>query len=160
MCRQQQQPMKMQIISIPTAAPSSSRRRQYSTNTRDDAFSKYTNDATRLQTLLFKDDNFNLNEFATKHYTTQHVNISSTDPTSVDCNPQDQDTIRVQRKTRISWELHPSLIMESILDEMTDTDMDVVAASNNVMIEDDNIVNDTDSNKDLQELLEQLIGQR
>ena len=156
MCRQQQQPTKMQIISIPTAAPSSSIPRQNSVRKRrDDAFSKYTNDATRLQTLLLKDDNFDLNEFATKHYVTQHVNVSSTDPTSVDCNPQDQDTIRVKRKTRISWELHPSLI----LDEMM-TDMDVVAASNNAMIEDDNIVNDTDSNKDLQELLEQLIGQR
>ena len=155
MCRQQQhQPTKMQIISIPTAAPSSSRPRN-STTTKRDAFSKYTNDATRLQTLLLKDDNFDLNEFATKHYVTQHVNISSTDPTSVDCNPQDQDTIRVKRKTRISWELHPSLI----LDEMM-TDMDIDAASNNAMIEDDNIVDDIDSNKDLQELLEQLIGQQ
>jgi hypothetical protein len=157
MCRQQQQPTKMQIISIPTAAPSSSIRRQYSTNTkRDDAFSKYTNDATRLQTLLLKDDNFNLNEFATKHYTTPHVNISSTDPTSVDCNPQDQDTIRVKRKTRISWELHPSLILDEMMTEMPD--MDVLAASNNAMIEDDNIADDTDSNKEFQELLEQLIG--
>ena len=56
----------------------------------------------------------------------------------------------------------PSLIMESILDEMmTDMpDMDVVVASNNAMIEDDNIVDDDDSNKDLQELLEQLVGQQ
>ena len=158
MCRQQQQqqqPTKMQIISVPTAAPS--RPRQNSVRKRrDDAFSKYTNDATRLQTLLLKDDdNFDLNEFASRHYTTQHVNISSTDPTSVDCNPQDQDTIRVKRKTRISWELHPSLI----LDEMM-TDMDIVPASNNAMIENDNIVDDTDSNKDLQELLEQLTGQQ
>ena len=160
MCRQQQQqqqPTKMQIISVPTAAPS--RPRQNSVRKRrDDAFSKYTNDATRLQTLLLKDDNFNLNEFATKHYTTQHVNISSTDPTTADCNPQDQDTIRVTRKTRISWELHPSLILDEMMTEMPD--MDVLAASNNAMIEDDNIVNDDDSNKDLQELLEQLIGQR
>jgi len=154
MCRQQQQPKKMQVISIPTAAPSSSFRRRNSTTTKRDAFTKYTNDATRLQTLLLKDDdNFNLNEFASRHFITQHVNISSTDPTSVDCNPQDQDTIRVKRKTRISWELHPSLI----LDEMM-TDMDIVPASNNAMIEDDNIVDDIDSNKDLQELLEQLIG--
>lgn len=145
----------MQIISIPTFSPS--RRQNPAVRKRDDAFSKYTNDATRLQTLLLKDDNFNLNEFASKHYITQHVNISSTDPTSVDCNPQDQDTIRVKRKTRISWELHPSLI----LDEMM-TDMDIVPASNNAMMleDDDNIVDDADSNKDLQELLEQLIGRQ
>ena len=154
MCRQQQRPTKMKVISIPTAAPSSSRPRRNSTTTKRDAFSKYTNDATRLQTLLLKDDDdFNLNEFASRHYITQHVNISSTDPTSVECNPQDQDTIRVKRKTRISWELHPSLI----LDEMM-TDMDIVPASNNAMIEDYNIVDDTDSNKEFQELLEQLIG--
>jgi len=153
MCRQQQQPTQMKVISIPTASPSSSRRRN-STTMKRDAFSKYTNDATRLQTLLLKDDdNFDLNEFASRHFITQHVNISSTDPTSVDCNPQDQDTIRVKRKTRISWELHPSLI----LDEMM-TDMDIVPASNNAMIEDDNIADDIDSNKEFQELLEQLIG--
>jgi len=44
-----------------------------------------------------------------------------------------------------------------ILDEMM-TDMDIVPASNNAMIEDDNIADDIDSNKEFQELLEQLIG--
>ena len=89
--------------------------------TKADAFSKYSNDAIRLKTILLKDDTFDLHEFAGRNYTSmvQKMNLSTVD-TSKASNPQDD--VEPPRKTRISFEAHPSLIMEDILDDI-DIDM-------------------------------------
>lgn len=89
-------------------------------NQKEDAFSKYSNDATRLRRLLLKDDDsgssgkdpsFNLRDFAQRNYvsTSTQMKLSSKDP---------QDDIVNPRKTRISFEVHPSLIMDDMLEDL------------------------------------------
>ena len=89
-------------------------------NQKEDAFSKYSNDATRLRRLLLKDDDssssgkdpsFNLRDFAQRNYvsTSTQMKLSSEDP---------QDDIVNPRKTRISFEVHPSLIMDNMLEDL------------------------------------------
>ena len=71
---------------------------QTTSNTTHDAFAKYSDDAVRLKTLtLSTGDDFNLHDFANRHYATQRVNLSEDRP--------------IARKTRISFELHPSLVL-------------------------------------------------
>ena len=91
-----------------------------------DAFSKYSNDTTRIRTLLLKNDDeeFDVQAFATKHYvstTTQMNLLSKTTPTTVNASSvsdsNDQE-VGVPRKTRISFELHPSLIMDDMLEDL------------------------------------------
>ena len=79
-----------------------------------DGFTKYTNDATRLQSLLLCTGDFNLQAFAT------HMkNLSDATPQSrVASNPQDDDGAPSVRKTRISFELHSSIFMEESLEEL------------------------------------------
>ena len=100
-----------------------------------DAFSKYSNDAIRLKTILLKDDTFDLHEFAGKNYTStvQKMNLSTVD-TSKASNPQDD--VESPRKTRISFEAHPSLIMEDILDDI-DIDMYKSIQDTNRRMDDD-----------------------
>ena len=100
-----------------------------------DAFSKYSNDAIRLKTILLKDDTFDLHEFASRNYTStvQKMNLSTVD-TSKASNPQDD--VEPPRKTRISFEAHPSLIMEDILDDI-DIDMYKSIQDTNRRIDDD-----------------------
>ena len=84
-----------------------------------DGFTKYTNDATRLQSLLLCTGDFNLQAFANKHYATQMKNLSDATPQSrAASNPQDDDGAPSVRKTRISFELHPSIFMEELLEEL------------------------------------------
>ena len=87
-----------------------------------DAFSKYSNDAIRLKTILLKGHTFDLHEFAGRNYTStvQKMNLSIVN-TSKASNPQDD--VEPPRKTRISFEAHPTLIMEDILDDI-DIDLD------------------------------------
>ena len=52
-----------------------------STTTTHGAFAKYSNDAVRLKTLtLSTGDDFNLHDFANRHYATQRVNLSEDHP--------------------------------------------------------------------------------
>ena len=84
-----------------------------------DGFTKYTNDATRLQSLLLCTGDFNLQSFANKHYATQMKNLSDATPQSrAASNPQDDDGAPSVRKTHISFELHPSIFMEELLEEL------------------------------------------
>ncbi len=94
-----------------------------------DAFSKYSDDATRLRALLLIDDDeeFDLRDFAERHYGTgRAVNIEEDHGggedrarkrinSSRECNPQDDGC---QRKTRISFEVHPSLMLDDIFLEL------------------------------------------
>ena len=62
--------------------------------------------------------------FATKHYvstTTQMNLLSKTTPTTADASSvsdSDDQEVGVPRKTRISFELHPSLIMDDMLEDL------------------------------------------
>ena len=77
----------------------------------DDAFAKYSDDGVRLKKILLKDDAFDLQDFANRHYTTaEKMNLRSANINNTS-NPQD-------RKTRISFEAHPSLIID---DDMLET---------------------------------------
>ena len=78
----------------------------------DDAFAKYSNDGVRLKRILLKDDNFDLQDFASRHFTTaEKMNLSTNNNDA--SSPQD-------RKTRISFEAHPSLIIDEMLDTLQD----------------------------------------
>ena len=58
---------------------------------------------------MLKDDDFDLQEFASQHYTNaEKMNLSST-------NTSNQD-----RKTRLSFEAHPSLIIDDMLETLQD----------------------------------------
>ena len=77
----------------------------------DDAFAKYSNDVIRLKTILLKDDGFDLQEFASRNYTTaEKMNLSSNNAASKSS----------PRKTRISFEAHPSLIIDDMLETLQD----------------------------------------
>lgn len=77
-----------------------------------DAFAKYSNDGVRLKRILLKDDNFDLQDFASRHFTTaEKMNLSTNNNDA--SSPQD-------RKTRISFEAHPSLIIDEMLDTLQD----------------------------------------
>mmetsp|Transcript_11981 Transcript_11981/g.25918 ORF Transcript_11981/g.25918 Transcript_11981/m.25918 type:complete len:146 (+) Transcript_11981:1-438(+) len=85
-----------------------------------DAFSKYSDDATRLRALLLVDDEeeFDLRDFAARHYGTgraANIDIKDDINSSRECNPQDDGC---RRKTRISFEVHPSLILDDIFLEL------------------------------------------
>ena len=67
-----------------------------------DAFSNYSNDTTRMRYLLFKEDEDVQDQ--------EKARINS----SKECNPQD-DTC--ERKKRLSFELHPDLILEDLFAE-------------------------------------------
>ena len=115
----------------------SSQQEQYQDmqTTRPDAFSKYSNDVTRLKTLLLKeeDEDFDIDDFSRKHYSTSTVNIKGSVVarsgslssnhqqeevnSSKDYNPQDDDCTC---KTRITFEVHPSLILDDIFLELDD----------------------------------------
>lgn len=93
---------------------------------RPDAFQKYSNDVTRLKKLLLKedDDEFDVHDFARRHYVTDAaVNLAGSSrevPTRLEGSAIDQDQGGKEeqvadRKTRISFELHPALLMDEIL---------------------------------------------
>ena len=91
-----------------------------------DAFSKYSNDATRMRYLLFKD---NEDEEIVAY---KDINCNN------DSKPQDGAS---SRKTRISFELHPTLILEDLL------------PSDQVNAQNEGSLNDDDSDDDLGILL-------
>merc|ERR1719401_1388970 len=86
---------------------------------RQDAFSKYSNDTTRLRTLLCReeDDSFDVTRFAKRHYVIVHSEGSA----SKRPRSSPSDDVRI-RKTKISFELHPSLILDEVLQELDDMD--------------------------------------
>ena len=78
----------------------------------DDAFAKYSNDGVRLKRILLKDDNFDLQDFASRHFiTAEKMNLATNNNDT--SSPQD-------RKTRISFEAHPSLIIDEMLETLQD----------------------------------------
>ena len=93
-----------------------------------DGFSKYSNDVTRMKKLLLKENNeeFDIQDFASRNYGTALVNSKFDDTqkqegcpginSSKDSNPQD-DTC--SRKTRLSFELHPMLILEDVWGDLS-----------------------------------------
>jgi hypothetical protein len=66
-----------------------------------DPFLYYSNDQVRMKELLLQDDDSSDDESS---------------PTSL--SDQEQQTTTSVRKTRISFELHPSLLLEDLMDEL------------------------------------------
>lgn len=87
-----------------------------------DAFRRYSDDVTRLKALLHKDDDedFDLDAFVRRHYATDKVNVGQRRGRegAIDAgeggNPQD-GAASCPRKSRITFELHPALILEDAL---------------------------------------------
>ena len=88
-----------------------------------DAFSKYSNDAIRLKTILLKGDTFDLHEFAGRNYTStvQKMNLSIVN-TSKASNPQDDVVSQIckclawawcQRRDRYNTQTHSKLFFWS-----------------------------------------------
>ncbi len=104
-------------------------RNQITLTSSPDLFSKYSDDTTRLKKLLLKDDDdeFDLEDFAGRHYVTSSaVNVSRSASTSDgqsqgqvnssrECNPQDD---ACARKTRLTCEVHPSLLLDDIFADL------------------------------------------
>lgn len=94
-------------------------------STGQDAFAYYSNDAARLKALLLKNDvdDFDLRGFMNRNFGTGQVNdkVCSTQQDEGDsnkqCNPQDD---ACKRKTRISFELHPTLLLDDLLNTAED----------------------------------------
>ena len=89
------------VIAVPTKSGdevgnSSSSRTQANPERDNDAFSYYSNDQVRIRTLKLWGKNSNNNQE----------------------EPHQEEV--VERKTRISFELHPSLILEDLLDELAE----------------------------------------
>mmetsp|Transcript_6343 Transcript_6343/g.15788 ORF Transcript_6343/g.15788 Transcript_6343/m.15788 type:complete len:153 (-) Transcript_6343:209-667(-) len=112
---------------------------QLKSSARPDAFQKYSNDAVRMKRLLLKedDDEFDVRDFARRHYITDAaINlpqdgisrvVRSEVPTSSGASRGGSSAIDdrggkeeqvVDRKTRISFELHPALLFEEILEDL------------------------------------------
>ena len=66
-------------------------------NKKRDSFRYYSNDKVRMRALMMVDD------------------TSTTRRTRLQPRPQPQQKVEVERKTCISFELHPSLIMDDLL---------------------------------------------
>ena len=103
---------------------------QTTSNTTHDAFAKYSDDAVRLKTLtLSTGDDFNLHDFANRHYATQRVNLSEDRP--------------IPRKTRISFELHPSLVLlDGLMKEVWNDDSTTAVS---LQDEDEDVIMNDDS---------------
>ena len=70
-----------------------------SSNKKRDSFLYYSNDKVRMRALMMVDDD----------------DTSTTRRTRLQPRPQSQQKVEVERKTCISFELHPSLIMDDLL---------------------------------------------
>ena len=103
---------------------------QTTSNTTHDAFAKYSNDTVRLKTpTLSTGDDFNLHDFANRHYATQRVNLSEDRP--------------IVRKTRISFELHLSLVLlDGLMEEVWNDD---TTATVLLQDEDEDVIMNDDS---------------
>jgi hypothetical protein len=97
----------------------------------DDAFSRYSNDFLRMKSLLLlsedledgDDDNDDLDALATINQARRSVGLSNLTHLNQDKRRRGNDSRRIQqggneRKTRLSWELHPDLILHDFILEL------------------------------------------
>ena len=105
-----------------------------------DAFTKYSSNLIRMKELLFLEDDSNeddqhedLNYLAPLNYALRHFNISisqNNNNNGVDASkrrrgndsrpiPQ-QGFLDIERKTRLSFELHPSLLLHDLMNQDVD----------------------------------------
>ena len=100
----------------------------------DDAFSRYSNDFLRMKSLLLlsedledgDDDNDDLDALATINQARRSVGLSNLVHLNRDKRRRGNDSRRIQqgneRKTRLSWELHPDLILHDFILELEQLD--------------------------------------
>ena len=99
------------------------------TTTTHDAFAKYSDDAMPENSHIIPGDDFNLHDFANRHYATQRVNLSEDRP--------------IVRKTRISFELHLSLVLlDGLMEEVWNDD---TTATVLLQDEDEDVIMNDDS---------------
>lgn len=99
----------------------------------DDAFSRYSNDFLRMKSLLLlsedldqeedDDDDDDLDALATINQARRSVGLSNLVHLNRDKRRRGNDSRRIQqgrneRKTRLSWELHPDLILHDFILEL------------------------------------------
>ena len=92
-----------------------------------DPFLYYSNDRVRMKELRLED---------------VEKEDSSDDETSL--SNQEQSTAACERKTRITFELHPSLLLEDLMDDLLDDDthdLDAILNASNSGTVDDVIIN-------------------
>jgi hypothetical protein len=95
----------------------------------DDAFSRYSNNILRMKSLLLlseqeddDDDDDDLDALATINQALRSVGLSDLAHLNRDKRRRGNDSRRIQqgneRKTRLSWELHPDLILHDFILEL------------------------------------------
>jgi hypothetical protein len=96
----------------------------------DDAFSRYSNDLLRMKSLLLlsediednDDDDDDLDALATINQALSSVGLSNLTHLNRDKRRRGNDSRRIQqgneRKTRLSWELHPDLLLHDFVLEL------------------------------------------
>lgn len=120
-----------------------------------DAFSKYSNDITRLRTLSHHstDDNESfIQSFVTKHYVSPNLRMKlSADAAAPIIHNGSASTEGQVRKTRISYELHPSLILDDMLEDLWTTAAVGESGASTQEVDDEDV---NDDREDLASLLE------
>ena len=112
----------IQTITIPTKGANSSSANSSSTVTQTkhfDAFSYYSNDSVRMKRLLMKEDNETVVADSRRAISAARPSIgidaSSERSRGTDAKPNEEGN--TSRKTRISFEVHPSLLLDDLLDD-------------------------------------------
>jgi hypothetical protein len=88
----------------------------------DDAFSRYSNDFVRMKSLLLSSKEYNddddLEAFATINRALNQVGVSNLSHLNRDKRHRENNSRSIkqgnERKTRLSWELHPTLLLHDL----------------------------------------------
>jgi len=88
----------------------------------DDAFSRYSNDFVRMKSLLLSSKEYNddddLEAFATINRALNQVGVSNLSHLNRDKRRRGNNSRSIkqgnERKTRLSWELHPTLLLHDL----------------------------------------------
>ena len=100
-------------ISVPTKTHDGGSKRNIVHDTADgakDAFSKYSNTLVRMQQLLLLDDeDDDLSFLAPLNDALRSAGIN--------VEPSKRRKVVHERKTRLSWEVHPSLLLDNLIDQ-------------------------------------------
>ena len=88
----------------------------------DDAFSRYSNDFVRMKSLLLSSEEYNddddLEAFATINRALNQVGVSNLSHLNRDKRRRGNNSRSIkqgnERKTRLSWELHPTLLLHDL----------------------------------------------
>jgi len=92
----------------------------------DDAFSRYSNDFVRMKSLLLSSEEYNddddLEALATINRALNQVGVSNLSQLNRDKRRRGNNSRCIkqgtERKTRISWELHPTLLLHELFEEL------------------------------------------